>query len=94
MGALLTITTLLLLLLAFSWFASLGGFWGLQELVGWLKKFVSTATINLRFLETKAFLFACGEGERESLLCVFPSFRLCSKWTRRIMKWSLWICSQ
>lgn len=70
MGALLTITTLLLLLLAFSWFASLGGFWGLQELVGWLKKFVSTATINLRFLETKAFLFGCGERERERVSCV------------------------
>ncbi len=70
MGALLTITTLLLLLLAFSWFASLGGFWGLQELVGWLKKFVSTATINLRSGNKSLFVRLWRGRERESLVCV------------------------
>jgi hypothetical protein len=58
------------LLLAFSWFASLGGFWGLQELVGWLKKFVSTATINLRSGNKSLFVRLWRGRERESLVCV------------------------
>jgi hypothetical protein len=48
----------------------LGGFWGLQELVGWLKKFVSTATINLRSGNKSLFVRLWRGRERESLVCV------------------------
>jgi hypothetical protein len=50
--------------------------------VGWLKKFVSTLPSIWVFWKQKSFCSPVGR-ERESLLCVFPSFRLCSKWTRR-----------